>query len=339
MNASTYKSGTEPRTVADLLLELQNSDRGFRMQKYAANEIARFFKMQINAIRLEMLQGIDEEFRAYLLGKGWEVKSARGFVSHLRRFVREAVALGWILPTPKWSPEWARVLSVLKRTKGLGSLIKYVVGNRINPEALSNEDLAGFHDEMIAARKTPEYVKEVISSFKDAIRGADLQTEFPCLAFQTFRYGTRLDELPEDLRADLLRLLDLRQLAPEDDEKDRPKKLKQLRKISADTLGRTISQIHGYSVDVLGLPEVSSVKELLREDLVIKYIRWNVNVRELDGDAFYARMQLLYANVKHYSQFADINPTWFIEASSISRVQIRKQRINAESAGKSVSTN
>ena len=120
-----------------------------------------------------------------------------------------------------------------------------------------------------------------------------------------------MDELPEDLRADLLRLLDLRQLAPEDDEKDRPKKLKQLRKISADTLGRTISQIHGYSVDVLGLPEVSSVKELLREDLVIKYIRWNVNVRELDGDAFYARMQLLYANVKHYSQFADINPTWF----------------------------
>ena len=56
MNASTYKSGTEPRTVADLLLELQNSDRGFRMQKYAANEIARFFKMQINAIRLEMLR-------------------------------------------------------------------------------------------------------------------------------------------------------------------------------------------------------------------------------------------------------------------------------------------
>ena len=27
-------------------------------------------------------------------------------------------------------------------------------------------------DEMIAARKTPEYVKEVISSFKDAIKGS-----------------------------------------------------------------------------------------------------------------------------------------------------------------------
>ena len=129
MIAGDHDLDTETRTLSDLLSELQRSHRQFGAQGAAAAEISRFFEKPIDAIPIQMLHGIDIQFRTFLLGRGWKIKSARTYVAHLRRLVSEAVLLGWTQPIPEWPAEWALVLSAIERTKGITWIVKDAVEN------------------------------------------------------------------------------------------------------------------------------------------------------------------------------------------------------------------
>ncbi len=322
MKTGNQKSDMADKTLADLLREIDRTNHQFGAQRSAAAEIVRFFEMEAYAITVEMLHGIDEQFRAFLLRK-WKIKSARTYVSHLRRLVREAVALGWTEPLPKWPPEWALVLSALEHTRGQGTLIKYAVGSGITPKTLSDDDLTRLREQIIKAGRTDPYAKEVISAFKAAIREAKLQTAFPLLSLEHAGGGTPLDQLPEGLKANVLHFLAWRMEYSRRD-------LKQLRPISTNRLWLTISRLYGYRVDVRGLPAVDSLKDLLSEDLVTEYVEWKK--KRVDGDPFYAEMRFFYASIKHYPPLKGYDLKWFPEACKLiqhteqSKKEERKER-------------
>ena len=188
-----------------------------------------------------------------------------------------------------------------RKNQGITWIVKYAVENRIGPELLSNDDLTRLHDQIIEAGKTPLYAKLVTVAFKSAIRRAGLQSAFPSLSLGLSTYGIPLSEFPTALHADTIRLLDWRQ---QDRAEGRPRTLKKLQPLAAHHLELIISHIYGYSKTVLGLPEVNSLKELLRKDLVENYVRWN-RKRRIDGDSFRKKMNFLYASIKHFPQFAD----------------------------------
>ena len=122
-----------------------------------------------------------------------------------------------------------------------------------------------------------------------------------------------MSEFPTALHADTIRLLDWRQ---QDRAEGRPRTLKKLQPLAAHHLELIISHIYGYSKTVLGLPEVNSLKELLRKDLVENYVRWN-RKRRIDGDSFRKKMNFLYASIKHFPQFADQDLGWFPAACEL----------------------
>ena len=293
-------------SVAHLLGALEsNPPSEIKMLRSTAGRFSDFVELPIGEITISCLADRRADFREFLRKCKYSKNSVRSYSNYLGILVKRAMALGW-KPEPMVIPYgWQAILAAVA-VEGCSDIVSYAIRHKKRPEAFSDKDLSKWGQDTInSGQLSYSSVRAKTYRFRTTIGKAGLIDKLPALRPIKKRYGISLNDFPEPLRREVEELFRWKQsdFAP-----GRPSN-GQHRPVTTKRLRLMLGQLLAFSRIIGTDPEVTSLTELVTEDLLTRFVGWSIderNCHNLGGG-----VGVLYAALRHNPRYKEHDFKWF----------------------------
>ncbi len=300
------ESATQPipiTTVADLLESLDSHrPKDLQVLRSICSILCTFLNEDPEHLTMQAVFDAKDEFRSYLSTRPYAENSIRTYVNNVKTLLKEAARQGWRpsddVPSP-WRPVMKKA-SERKRRK----LIKTLCKTQPNPQDVSQEDVNAWADHAVCTGTSVNHANQVKTWFWRTLHDLDLIGP-QGKQFMT-RYMIGLDKFPVRLRNEVNDLLKWKQASFS---ANRPKNGRH-RAVTARNLRYVLCGLYGYAANIRGEDAISSLRELVREDLVTSFVEWSLNERKVAGLGARTNLGMLRAALRHHPMHRSIDLKW-----------------------------
>jgi integrase len=302
-------------SIGDLLHAISSSaTRPDSMLITTARHLAAFAGEPLEKLPIETLIDVGPEFSLYLAQHRYADNSIRTYRRYAQLLLRTARELGWQPDSQPINDCWKPVLDVLATvpaaTKGV---VRYAVRQRISPTEFSDAHLSAWGEWMKRRGRTHLTARKLKSRFRKVVVDSGLEHLLPRLNCRSHGvdYKINTDDMPEPPRTQVRSLLKWK---TDRYSKGRPQHGR-LRPVSAVQLENWIGRLLGFARNVAQRTDISSLTDLLTEDIVTSFVEWAINVRNLSRTSL-MKLSLIYAAVRHHPDYKNMDWQWFHELFS-----------------------
>jgi integrase len=294
-----------PKTLGDLLHILrENPPPEFPTMCTTCARLSSYLDKLIDQITIDSVNQTRDGFRPYLESRRYAESTVRTYVNHTRLLLKSAGEFGWE-PKPV-QEEWRSVLALAQERK-CADLAKYLAGIRETPRDVTIEDVDGWVEICIQKRLSQEYSENKRTWFWRLLRDCDSTDQTPLCLIREKNYGVPLEQFPEGIRREVVELL--RWKSAEYSAK-RPKGGRH-RAVTSTNLKYLIQALYGFAANIRGESQISTLPQLVEEQIIGAYIEWGINTRKMKGAGLVNDLRMLSAAMRQHPAYKSIDFTWF----------------------------
>jgi hypothetical protein len=321
-----------PRTIHALLEFVKRDPTLGQLQsmiKTTASHIAECFGRPLDAIQVTELSHALPQLRAFLAERRYKRTSIQSYLNYARILLRKARDLGWVGIDPDVEAAWAPILAAIPSGNWLSrirGIVHYATQRNVKPSAFGELELEGWSEWMLKQERKRSYVRSLTGMFRSFV----FRNGFPTRLNNIYAEGgavfrTPFKDLPEPLRSEVTKLLDWKVAELS---RGRPEKNRH-RAVTANNFRDLLCRIVGFLERIQG-KRVTSLRELLTEDILRDFVEWSVNKRKVKGYYFVSWFGMLYSSVRMYPDFNGTDFGWLgklIEELPVKDVEEQKQAV------------
>ena len=312
---SFHISPEQVQTMQDLLAELQNH-KSISMLRTTARHVSACLDVPVEQLSIDALVGVASRLTAYLRARRYKRNAIRSYRNYAGMLLREAKLLGWMPREPKAqvSEAWRTITSVAKAQRCAG-IVRHAIAQGIMPSDFSDIDLTAWGQMMLSEQRSFDYVRECKALFRRVLTQSGLAQKLPGISHRKlFKYCIPLRNFPEQLRDELIALLDWKQ-APYSEGRSRDWKI---RDSTAKGLTATFERLYGFITkrnEINGQPtSIRSLAELVTKESVGAFIKYLLNERKVQGETVSMKLGSVCAALEQ--RYKDRDFAWFRELLS-----------------------
>jgi integrase len=301
--------------MQDLLAELQNH-KSISMLRTTARHVSACLDVPVEQLSIDALVGVASRLTAYLRARRYKRNAIRSYRNYAGMLLREAKLLGWMPREPKAqvSEAWRTITSVAKAQRCAG-IVRHAIAQGIMPSDFSDIDLTAWGQMMLSEQRSFDYVRECKALFRRVLTQSGLAQKLPGISHRKlFKYCIPLRNFPEQLRDELIALLDWKQ-APYSEGRSRDWKI---RDSTAKGLTATFERLYGFITkrnEINGQPtSIRSLAELVTKESVGAFIKYLLNERKVQGETVSMKLGSVCAALEQ--RYKDRDFAWFRELLS-----------------------
>jgi integrase-like protein len=294
------------RTIGQLLdILTKNPPAGFSMLRTTCSRLADYLEKDIDQLTIDLVAETRRGFRPFLEGRKYKENATRSYVYQAGALLRYAKEFGWKHDS-LFSEAWSRVLVHAGERRCTG-LVTHLARIRNSPMDVTIQDV----DRWVELRNQQHMKHRDTATHKSRfwrlLRDLGCTEQRPKCLVREKRYGIPLEKFPQPLRTEVQELLRWKQAAFA---LGRPGN-GQLREETARLLRAQFVRLLGFAVNVRGEVGITTMSQLLRQDIAGGYVEWCVNDREVKKSALAIGLGLLFAALRHHPGCRALDIGWF----------------------------
>ena len=255
-------------------------------------------------ILLDSVNDTRDGFPPFLRSRKYAASSVRSYLNFRRILLKSAQEFGWD-PSQAWPEAWRGVLAIAAERK-CADIVKDLARVRTRPPDVTIDDVDRWVEMKIAQDRSYSWAVSRKKRFWRLLRDCGCTEQTPKCILRESNYGVPLEQLPPDLKAEVLALLKWKQ-APF--ALDRPKYAHH-REVTAKNLRKVIGQLYGFAANVRGRSDITSLSRLVQKQVVGEYIEWRINGREAKGRSLQCDLGLLGGALRQHPSYASLDIAW-----------------------------
>ena len=283
---SFHISPKQVKTVMDLLSELEKH-KHICMFRTTARHVSACLDVPVEQLSIDALVGVASRLTAYLRARRYKHNAVRSYRNYAGMLLQEAKHLGWVPREPdvKVSEAWKTIFASVVKAPGCAGIVRYAIAQGIMPSDFRDEHLTAWGLMMLTDQRSFEYVRACKKRFRRVLTQSRLAQQLPGISHRKlFKYGIPLRNFPEQLRDEVIALLDWK-AAPYSEGRKREWKI---RDSTAKDLTGTFERLYGFITkrnEINGQPtSIGSLAELVTKESVGAFIEYLLNERKLQGE-------------------------------------------------------
>jgi integrase len=293
------------KTLSDLLDILRdNPPPAFPMLRTTCTRIEAYLGMSAEQITLDSVSETRDGFRRFLESRKYAENSIRTYVNHVRILLNSATVFGW-KPDEAVPEAWRGVLA-LATERQCADLVKYAAGLKKSPRDVTTEDVDGWFRMKVQQGASYQYTINKKGWFWRLLRDCGFTTQTPISILREKGYGISLNQLPPDLNKELTELSRWKQA-----EYSLGRVTPRIRETSARNLQEFTCRLIGYAVNIRGEVGLTSLSQVVTEQIVGGFVEWSINVRRVKGRSLLFPLRLLSAAMRQHPSYKSVDLNWF----------------------------
>lgn len=310
---------TSGATVANLLKVLKTTPtRGLKMLESTCSVLCMNLNEDPDHLTIQAILDAKDDLRLLLSNRKYAENSIRTYVNNVTILLNRAREAGW-RPSDAVPEAWWPVMAKASEKKRR-QLIKAVAKTGQSPRDVSEQDVCDWADKAVSRGASLNHANQVKTWFWKALH--DLNLTGPKGKRLMTRYMIGPDFFPDPLKKEVNDVLKWKQ-APF--AAKRPKNGRH-RPVTARNLRYVLCGLYGFAVNILGNSEITSLQELVREDIVTSYVEWAINERQVKGLALRTNLCMLRAALRYHPVHRMINLDWFDPLLSSIPIESKSER-------------
>ncbi|MGO9083681.1 MAG: hypothetical protein ACLQBK_00505 [Candidatus Sulfotelmatobacter sp.] len=303
---ATAQRPQAPTTLQELLDILEkNPPTEFPTLRTTCSWLAEYLEEPIDRIMVDTVNDRRDGFRAFLAGRPFKENTIRSYVNHARILLKHASELGW-KPSDVVSEDWRSVVE-LASVKGCKDLAKYLSRSRKSPTDVALEDVDDWIQMKLQQGSSYAYINNKKTRFWRILRDCGCTEQTPTCFQREKHYGVPLDQFPESLKNEVLGLLKWKRA---EFVANRPESWRH-RKVSSDLLQDVFCGLFGFATNIHHESGITSLPQLVREEIVSSYLEWRINERRVKGYGIRCALRLLSAAMRQHPSYKSMDFGWF----------------------------
>jgi hypothetical protein len=295
-----------PKTLGDLLHILgENPPPEFPTMRATCARLSDYLDKPIDEITVDSVNETRDGFRPFLESRTYAQNTVRTYVNLTRRLLKSAAEFGWE-PNQAVQEEWRGVL-VLAPERKCADLAKYLARIRKTPQEVTIEDVDQWVQLCIQNRLSLAYSESKRTWFWRLLRDCGCTEQTPMCIVREKRYGVPLEQFPEGLRREAVELLRWKRA---EYSRNRPPDGRH-REVTSKNLKYVIQGLFGFAVNIRGESQITSLPQLVQEQIIGDYVEWAINVRKVKGAGLVCDLRMLSAAMQQHPSYALIDFSWF----------------------------
>lgn len=313
-----------PETLAELLALVEEQfqskpgggshrDRVQRNQTHlAGRRIAEALgHRRVDTIRIEELVDVDTLVREYATRAGLSHGCTLAVIRKKNYLLQLACDRGWTSPRYALLQGWLPVRAALRgHAAGSVGIVGFSEDNNIPVERFADSDMEKWKNQMFFAKGlTLQSVLSAERNFRSVLRKAGLQRLFPRFSLasrEVSHYTMPLEQMNENLRKEILKAVAWKTAHRSKGRSARGR----LRPSSQKRLLETIQGLCAYATFNLGICGISSLRQVLSEEIVCGFIDWLQTERGRQTPGILTSLRYLQALVTTYPLYKSRNYKW-----------------------------
>ncbi len=306
---SLAESQRPPQSLQDLLVAIASTTitkPKLGMLRVVANEIASFKGTPLDSVPIEVLSTLGLEFKIHLQMHHPNRNTVRTYFHRAHVLLTTAKEFGLVQLQPALLAEWEPVRRAMTMVGGTLNIIRYAISIERAPRDFSLADLRCWRELMQHQSRSYDYVDKEQSRFRGAMAKCGLTQNLSDVYQYRGRYGTPLSQLPDALRAEIVAVMTWKQARFA-----RGRRRGSChRAVSAKKLTEFICRMYGFAAGVQKLPGITSLTDLVTEEIVTGFVAWYLNERQRKTHPLRSNLGLLAAAMKQYPAFKGHDFSW-----------------------------
>ena len=301
----TSKGGA-PKTLQDLFDILgKNPPKSLSMLHTTWSLLAGYLQMPADAITIDSVFENGEGFPRYLESRKYKRNSVRSYANYERILLAKAEEFGWN-PDDAFPEAWRGVLG-LASENNCADVAKYLARIRKTPADITTEDADGWVAMWVKQGANYLYSRTKKMRFWRLLRDCGLTQQTPVSLLREKGYGIPLNQLPPAIGNELSELLRWKQAAFS---KGRPSDGRH-RKATTKNLRQFTCGLIGYALNIRGEAGITSLSQVVQEQIVGGFVEWSINVRQVQGASLHYGLGLIFAAMRQHPSYKSMDLSWF----------------------------
>jgi hypothetical protein len=294
------------KTLRDLFdIFDENPPRSLPMLRATWSLFGVYLQMPADQITIDSVFENREDFPRFLESRKYAKNSVRSYANYVRILLRKAEEFGWN-PDEAFPEAWRGVLALAPEHK-CADIAKHLARMRKTPADVTIEDVDGWVQMSTEQGRSYKYMRNKKTSLWRLLRDCGRTEQSPISLRREMGYGISMEQLPPDLRSEVIELLRWKQalfaLGRPKDGRHRA------------TTGRNLQQVTcgliGFAQNIIGETHVTSLSEVVTEAVVGAYVEWRLNVRGVKGGSVQQNLRLLSAALQQHPKYKSVDFGWF----------------------------
>jgi integrase len=310
LRGSSRISGHRPVSVTTLrdVLDALETDPppSYGMLRSTVARFSEFKSQPADRIRIECLKLERDDFKDYLNHSKYAQNSIRSYLNYSRILSGIATKMGWSSPLFTIPPDWSDLEPQIIRALCQGLVLHLVrIGRR--PDTVHEDDLKAWVEKEVRQGRSWGNAHRKAGSLRRMIVKAGYVSDLSVKKTRRNDYGIAFDRFPEPLKAEVQDVLRWKQdrYVPA-----RPKGAK-VRAVTAQNIRRSFERLFGFAVNVDGNRDISTLRQLVTEEIITRFIGWAFEDRGLRSNSVAVMLGSICAAVNGNPRYAQITQTWF----------------------------
>ena len=275
------------------------------MLRSTASKISEFLKQPCAEIPLAALVEQRSEFRKFLVDSLYTLNSIHSYMSFARMLIKKAEKLGWKYVEPELPEAW-KALYAAAGKRGVGKYQRSFARQWPSPSNVSEDGLYDWVRFMVQRGGSYDENRKHARGLRKILVNAGFTSNLSEQKVQKPNYATSENELPAMLRQEIENLMKWKTAKFV---LGRPTKAR-IREITASSLRSAFRRIHGFATNVEGLANVSSIRGLLQESIVSRFMQWALEERLMEVGSLRRVISALSGAFRDHPDYSDLNIAW-----------------------------
>jgi len=290
--------------LSDLLTALEDNPN-LPMLRSTVAKFSEFLGDTCDKVTIEALETDRIDFRDYLRNRKYSKNSVRSYGNYLNILLARARDLGWRPEKPVIPAEWEPVFE-LKMHNSMRPLIRFLIKQGLSPSTVEERHLSDWIDKRVHNGGAYSNASAGANSLRKLLVEHNFNSRLSKKRVMKGNYAVPIEEFPAALREemeDLLRWKLDRFITT------RPANA-QIRPVTAKKLVHTLCRLYGFAVNIRHVPNVNSLRDLITESIVGKYLEWAFGTRKCKSNGLIGSFGSVYAALAHNPNYADMQLSW-----------------------------
>lgn len=249
-------------------------------------------------------------FRRHAAHAGLSYGCIAAVIRNKNLLLRMAHACGWTSPHYEILRAWWPVRAALRgRSAGALGIVEFAERNNIPVDQFADCRIEQWKQHMFRRGRILFSVLATERNFRTVLRRAGLQPLFPQFRLasrRVSRYTLPLEQMDDRLRREILHAVAWKRAHRSKGRRARGR----LRPRSVERLLETIQGLCAYATSTLGICDVTSMRQLLKEEIVCGFIDWLRSEPGRQTPGILTSMRYLHALISEYPLYKSGSYQW-----------------------------
>ena len=305
-SGSVTARGCVPNTLRELFdIFNQNPPKSLSMLYTTWSVLAGYLQTPADQITIDSVFENKEGFPRFLESVRYARNSVRSYANYERILLAKAEELGWD-PNEAFPEAWRGVLALAPDRK-CADITKSLARIKKSPANITIEDVDSWVQMSTVQGRSLKYMQSKKTWFCRLLRDCVGLELTPITHQREKSYGIPLEQLPPELKKELIELLRWKQSVYSH---GRPKDARH-RKTTALNLQQVTCSVVGYAINIRGEVGLTSLSQVITESIIGAFAEWSINERGVKLGSLQQNLRLLSAAVRQHPAYKPLEWGWF----------------------------